>query len=422
MFVAPVPGLKRSRPAARRGVVSATTVALAVIAFLAALAPPALAGTPTTVTVRVQGLGGETLLPQTTVTTTTAAVPVEGGTCSGTSVGGALYDAVHGNWKAKAASLGVEILGIEGLDFGAFSATEPAGIFWAIWMNDRFTENGACSEELSSPGAHLVFYPQCYEVGPDCPTKTTPDHFLTETPPSSAVVNVGEKVSVTIGSLSTESATAEPALPGGTTVSAGAESASPGTGGVATFTFSQAGTYTLQAHAPDSVPSDPYTVCVHDGNDGTCGTATPGGAPQETPLAGGAGGPHGGPFALVADITGVLDNHRYSRRHGPRLLTGKVTSDSAIENVELRLTRTVRAHGGTRRCSYFNGRTERFHAMRCGASHGRFFSVGDAASFSYLLPFGLAPGRYVLDVQATDATGNHAPLARGSSRVVFGVG
>ena len=60
--------------------------------------------------------------------------------------------------------------------------------------------------------------------------------------------------------------------------------------------------------------------------------------------------------------------------------------------------------------------------MRCGAEHGRFFSVGSSAHFSYLLPFALPRGRYVLDVEATDAAGNHAPLARGSSRVVFEVG
>ena len=39
--------------------------------------------------------------------------------------------------------------------------------------------------------------------------------------------------------------------------------------------------------------------------------------------------------------------------------------------------------------------------------------------FRSLLPGGLAPGRYVLDIQATDAAGNHTSLARGTSRIVF---
>ncbi|HXC45529.1 MAG TPA: hypothetical protein VNU24_02905, partial [Solirubrobacteraceae bacterium] len=62
----------------------------------------AFAGQPSTVTVRVVGLTGTTLLPQTSVTTSTAAIESEAGeSCSGTSAGGALYDAVHGNWVVK---------------------------------------------------------------------------------------------------------------------------------------------------------------------------------------------------------------------------------------------------------------------------------------------------------------------------------
>jgi hypothetical protein len=121
-------------------------------------------------------------------------------------------------------------------------------------------------------------------------------------------------------------------------------------------------------------------------------------------------------------MTGLRDGHRYAAHHGPRFLTGTVTARTALKSVELRLTRTVHTRNGNHRCSYYDGRTERFHAMRCGASHGRFFSVGDKARFSYLLPFSLPKGRYVLDVEATDVAGNHTTLARGSSRIVFYVG
>jgi hypothetical protein len=54
---------------------------------------------------------------------------------------------------------------------------------------------------------------------------------------------------------------------------------------------------------------------------------------------------------------------------------------------------------------------------RCGS--GAFFKVSSTPSFSYLLPGALARGRYVLDIQATDAAGNRTSLARGTSRTVF---
>ena len=50
------------------------------------------------------------------------------------------------------------------------------------------------------------------------------------------------------------------------------------------------------------------------------------------------------------------------------------------------------------------------------------FKISSGASFSYLLPSALAPGRYVLDVTGSDAAGNTIALARGTSRVVFYVG
>ena len=389
-----------------------TAIALVIFGVSAS---SALAGVPTTVTVRVQGVGGETLVPQKEVTTTTTTVPVEGGSCSGTSAGGALYDAAGGNWKAFLTSEGVEIVGIDGVNFPRFS--EDPGIYWAVWINGQFAQHGACEEELTTNGTHLVFVAQCYEVGPLCATKTAPDHFLTMAPPRSAV-NVGEPLSVTIGSLSTELGSPEPSLPPGVTVSAGALSTTPGPGGVATLTFPSAGTYTLQASAPDSVASDAYTVCVHNGNDGTCGSATSGSGSAALPSSL-TNTPYTGPFAVVADVTGLLDAHHYSRSQAPRILSGRVTASAAVSGVDLRLTRTVRTRNGRSRCSYYNGVTDRFRAMRCGAAHGKFFSVGAASSFSYLLPFALPRGRYVLDVQATDAAGSHTQLARGTSRVVF---
>lgn len=378
--------------------------------FLLLITSVARAGEPSSVTVRVQGLEGETLLSQTTVQTSTAPIPVEGGSCSGTSVGGALHDAVDGNWKAKETSEGVEILGIDGLDFPSFA--ENPGIYWALWLGEKYAEHGACSEEASS-SSEIVFFPQCYEIGPDCKSADTPEHFLTASAPSARVVNVGETVSLTIGSINTSSAKSEPSLPAGILVTGGVEPVSPGAGGVAKVSFTSAGTYTLQAQAPNAVPSAPYTICVHNGNDGTCDTQKSfSGAPPSSPAVRSTAAPYTGPYALVSKLTSVIDGHVYARGHAPRVLAGDVLAHAPVSSVSLALRRDYRG-----RCYAFDGVTTRFARARCGVADP--FKVSDSAVFSYLLPAALRPGRYVLDVAASDTAGNHIAPARGSSRIVF---
>jgi hypothetical protein len=377
-------------------------------ALFAVLAMPAsaLAGEPATVTVRVEGFSG-TLLPQTQVTTSTTPVPVEGGTCSGTSAGGALYDAVKGNWRAVKGSFGVEILGIDGVDLPPFGEENYA--YWSIWVNNSFASKGACEEELQT-GADIVFAAQCFATGPYCPSDASaPEHFLTSSPPSASVVGINEAVTLKIGSLSTASGAAEAELPAETTVGGDPSGAvTPQHDGTATLTFSAPGVYTVQAHAPGSVPSDPQTVCVHNGNDGLCGTSAPGGQVagfHET-------APYKGPFALVAHAGAPLDGHVYSRRHSVRQLSGTIVGHSAISAVRIELRRGF--HG---RCSTFDGARAKFVPARCGG--GTPFQVASGPSWSYLLPAALPRGRYVLDVLATDVAGNQTSLARGSSRVVF---
>ncbi len=391
-------------------VTGAFALLCALVLATAVFSPPAEAAAPSTVTVRVEGLNGETLLPQTQVTTATAAIPVEGGSCSGTSAGGALYDATHGNWKVKYSSEGVEIDGIEGLVFSSFA--ENPGIYWAFWLNGGYSAHGACSEEVSS-GADIVFFAQCYATGSDCPTSATaPDHFLTSTAPTSSVVNVGEGVFVTVGSVATATGMPESSLPLGVTVRAGSVSATPGPTGLATLEFASAGTYTLQARGPDSVPSDTFTICVHNGNDGTCGTTAPARSPASLTPAAGAPKPYTGPFAVVSNVTGLIDGHVYGRREAPRLLAGTIRSSSAVASIRIELRREYR-----RRCYAYDGVRERFVVARCGT--GRSFTLAGGPSFSYLLPAALSRGRYVLDVSATDAAGNRTALARGTSRIVF---
>lgn len=397
----------RSVLAGRASVVCASLVLALLVSLL--LVAPAFAAGPATVTVRVEGFNGVTLLPQTQVTTTTAPVPVEGGVCSGTSVGGALYDATHGDWEAKENG-GVEILGIEGLDLPPFGPGNYA--YWSIWLNNAFAQNGACNEELD-PNENVVFAAQCFELGPDCPSATAPDHFLTMTPPASTDVGVGESVSLTVGSLGTASGTPE-ALPAGVTVIGGSSPVSPNPEGVATLSFTAAGTYTLQARASDSVPSNPYTICVHNGNDGTCGTQTSTSASVGSTSGGStpSGSLYKGAYALVPKLTSLTNSRVYKRGRAPRVLSGSVLAHTTVTSIGLELRRSYRG-----RCYAFDGVTTRFVRARCGT--GTPFKVSNNGLFSYLLPEALAPGRYVLDIEATDAAGNRTTLARGTSRIVF---
>ena len=55
----------------------------------------------------------------------------------------------------------------------------------------------------------------------------------------------------------------------------------------------------------------------------------------------------------------------------------------------------------------------------CGIDRAAFFTVGDAATFSYLLPAALGPGRYVLDAEAVNSSGQVSGLYHGTSRIVF---
>ena len=85
-----------------------------------------------------------------------------------------------------------------------------------------------------------------------------------------------------------------------------------------------------------------------------------------------------------------------------------------MKTVKLRLTKRL-----GKKCWYFSGRMERFRGTKCG--RGPYFTIGDRADWSYLLPSRLGKGRYVLDAIAIDGAGNRTPLARGTTRVVFTV-
>ncbi len=385
-------------------------VLLAALLGCLVFASTALAGQPSTVTVRIQGLGGETLLQQTQVTTTTTPIAVEGGgTCEGTTAGGAIYDATGGKWKVKNQPEGIELQGLEGLDLPEFNSKEPSGIYWAFWLENKYAEQGICSQSIAS-GQHIVVFPQCYATGPMCPTATAPGNFLTAAP-ATTTANMGQQVPVTLSALNTETAAVEGALPEGDLLTDGAQTFPPAANGVANVSFSAPGLYTLQAHAPDSVASDPFTICVHNGDDGTCGTpGTAVGGPEiispPAPI----------PAPAIARAAGVRNDRTYPHRSAPRILAGniEIPAGGTLREVRLSLQRVAR-----HRCFVLDGARAAFVHAHCGTT--RFFKVANTTSFSYLLPARLPAGRYVYEVQAVSDSGALTTLTQGVSRVVFHV-
>jgi hypothetical protein len=202
--------------------------------------------------------------------------------------------------------------------------------------------------------------------------------------------------------------------------------------GNASVTFSAPGTFSLKAfHNSDSVRSNRLDVCVHNANDGLCGNpvSAPAGGSASSP---GGGAPGGGPSPvgstkivyvvarpLSGRLRGIRDGRHFRRRRGPREIRGIVTPDpSGLRQIRLRLSRR---HGD--RCAGFDGASERFRPTPCGARQAPWFSVGNQPRFSYLLPFRLPTGRYVMDLVAVDRRGHRdSGLQRGRNRIVFWVG
>jgi hypothetical protein len=390
---------------------------LILLALVSAASPavaetPPAPGAPAEVTVRVVGAAPTfpTLLGLTAVTTTTNPVVKDGGSCSGTTAAGALELATKGNWEGhwNAGFGDYELISIDGQAY-PFEPGASKNYFWDFWLNGEESTKGICGSQVHS-GDQLLFFPGCF--GPECPP--APNVLGVEAP---TAAEVASPVPVTV--VSHPSAGGEPVPVAGASVSSEGASGTSDSGGHVTLAFGHAGRFTLHvsaaAGAPPSVPAE-ASVCVHAGNDGTCGTTAPS-APSGSPPAAG-GGVLGaktsvGSKAIVADLTGLIDSHRYSRGDAPRVLAGKVTAPASVTSISLRLRRTYRG-----RCWSYNGKRERFLRVRC--RQGSFFKIAPAGdSFSYLLPSRLAPGRYVLDIRATDAAGDQTALVRGKSRIVF---
>jgi hypothetical protein len=358
------------------------------------------------VTVRVEGQSA-TLLAPTRVTLGTDPVRLADTTCPGNSAAAALDRATAGNWDRM--SFTSTILG----ESHTFTARDS----WAEWVSNRF--GGGICNDLLNEGDEVLMLVDASDAG----FNPTVFPLVLGGVPSRVAPGVPFTVAVTQFRTNGTPGTSTPEPAAGVTVSGAGASATTAADGRATLALSAAGPATLRA-VRGTARSVPVPVCGTSGADGACGTTAPGP---------GAGGP-AAPCSTTGDdglcgsrdrraprgkILSIREGQRFRHGRGPRLLRGLVSPDpSGIGAIRLRLTRRDRG-----RCSTFDGRSERFVAMRrCGAARGRFFAVGTDERWSFLLPKRLGPGRYVLDLRARDRAGNRDTLLqRTRTRVVFHV-
>ena len=175
---------------------------------------------------------------------------------------------------------------------------------------------------------------------------------------------------------------------------------------------------------PNSVRTE-ATICVHNGNDGTCGTpglrpAPP--APRLRSVYGRKRGgqlqssrhPYKGPYALVADVTGLIDGHVYRRgartedrspARSSRTAPSSSVSLRAAPRVQGSLLRLRRDQGALpvrplRRGQLLQGLQRRRASPTCCRPRWR-------------------PGATCSTSRPRDVAGNRTTLARGTSRIVF---
>jgi hypothetical protein len=275
---------------------------------------------------------------------------------------------------------------------------------WGFAVNETTSAVGGCQIALV-PGSEVLWAYNYFNL----------PHRLRLSGPASVGVGMPFAVHVTDGQ------TGEPLsgasigqLVSGVTTAIPSSSTTDASGS-ATVTLAHTGVSTLKATRAESVRSNGLTVCVHNGNDGTCGTTVTGGGPGKSSVT--AQTPPQPTVSDVAKIAGIKNDHVYSRRHAPRVLRGivRVPAGGTLRQVRIRLERRYRGH-----CWNFSGSRVRFvRARKCGTAS--FFSVGGSESFSYLLPAPLPKGRYVYDIEGVDSAGQPTKLVSGVSHVVFQV-
>jgi hypothetical protein len=373
---------------------------LALLALGGLLLPAVAVAAPgPTVAVRVEG-ESQTLLPRTVVTTSTDPVPESG--CSGTSVAGAIEVATKGNWDHAQGGFTSTILG----ETHNFSNNND---YWFEWLNGK-GGNGVCNDQVQN-GDEILMLVDHSTGNPDF----APTVFPMTVVESPAKVNRGTAFTVRVSEIHTANGfpgTGDPRPAAGATVSGGGTSATTDSEGRATLALPNNGTFSLRAHRGpgdgNASRSIPVAVCVHDGDDGTCGTLPP----RPVPLTGAR------PLERILPsgyVFGIRMERIFRQGRAPRLLRGTAYPDeSGIRDVRLRLWRHYRG-----RCWFWSAAREELVQSRCGRRDS--FSVGRGLAWSYLLPEQLPPGHYHLDMIAVDGSGNGSIPVPGRNRKTFRV-
>lgn len=395
-------------------------LALCAALFVALLASTVTQAAPITVNLRVEGstqtlfegpinTEGETFQTPTDEALHEASHPCDyagNGNFEGFTIGGATTGTPTTALRDAALTAGLAFDAKWSASIGDFFVTQVGAdvnqtvepfASWGYAVNDTTAPVGGCQVALA-PGNEVLWAYNYFNL----------PHLLSATGPASA--SVGSPITVHVIDGQTGAAVSGAAI--GEDV-AGATTTIPGSTltnaeGNATITLTHMGTVKLKATQAESVRSNGLVVCVHNGNDGTCGTTVPGiakGVPELLlrPT-----------LADLPMIGGIANGRHYRRRHAPRVLRGlvQVPAGATLREVRISIQRRI-----GKWCLAFNGTTETFVRARCGVR--RFFSVGGAESFSYLLPASLPVGRYVYDIEAIDAGGQATKLVAGVSHVVF---
>jgi hypothetical protein len=220
------------------------TLAVASILALLTASAPAIAGTPATVSVRVEG-ATSTLLPLTTVTTNNTATPPPGN-CPGTTAAGALQLATEGNWDHEAYIQ--TILG----ETHEWTMGDPR--YWAMWVNDKYAEEGACTLQMHE-GDRLLFL-----VDRATAPEYTPTVFPLELSGAPTEIAQGETATVTVDKYSTAGAASAAS---GVSVKGGEAPVTTNASGQATVRFNTIGTAHLRGTKSGFAPTASVAVCVH---------------------------------------------------------------------------------------------------------------------------------------------------------------
>jgi hypothetical protein len=270
---------------------------------------------------------------------------------------------------------------------------------WGYAVNDTTAGVGGCQFQLAN-GSDVLWAYNYFNLG----------RLLSLSGPASAQVGVPFSVHVSDAQTGQPVGSAALGTYGAGVTNVSTSSPMTDSAGNATITLTQTGTQALKATRDDSVRSNALTICVHNANDGTCGSSVI----SPPPPAGKA--PATVQTLSVPKVIGVKGSHTYTRRRAPRLLGGtlEVPAGVTLRQVRISLQRTYRKH-----CSTFSGSLERFVKAKCNRTS--FFAVGSSASFSYLLPTRLPAGKYTYEVQAVDSTGHLTALTPGVSLVRFDV-